>query len=259
MRALHTAFTLLRDKGLGALMAAIYERADLKLKLAKAGKTNSVLLDGCQFDIQSLADTPMKLELLSGGYELPEREAARKYIKPNWPVIELGACVGVVACVTNKILTNPEAHVVVEANPAAIPHLELNRNNNRCSFKVINGAIAYGTEAVSLKPSLDFWGNSLHRNGNEPSVSVPAISLKELIQQEHFETFALICDIEGQEYELLMQEAEVIRGAAVIIVEVHPALIGEEKVTALLARLVELGFNNVERSKNVLVFKPLSA
>ena len=50
----------------------------------------------------------MKLELLSGTYEKPEREAVLRYRQPNWSAIELGGCIGVVSCITNKLLKNPE-------------------------------------------------------------------------------------------------------------------------------------------------------
>jgi len=196
----------------------------------------------------------MKIELLSGGYEQPERSAARRHIRANWAVVELGACVGVVACVTNKLLENPRAHVVVEANPLVIPHLQSNRDINHCSFKIVNAALAYDTDTVTFSPTLDFWGNSLYHQGDQSSVVVRATQLDRILVDENFASFALICDIEGQEYELVMREANALRAATLIIMEVHPHLLGEEKVRDLLSKVADLGFYIIERSESVITF-----
>ena len=45
-------------------------------------------------------------------------------LRRDLPVVELGGSIGVVACVTNRLLKDRKAHLVVEANPLAIPHLE---------------------------------------------------------------------------------------------------------------------------------------
>jgi FkbM family methyltransferase len=212
-----------------------------------------VSLDGCQFQLRGVPDTFMKLELLTGGYEQPERNAALRYVHAEWPVVELGGCFGVVACVTNKLLTNPKAHVVLEPNPLVIPYLQSNRDANQCSFKIVNRALAYNGDAVTLRPSLDFWGSSLLHDGGQQPISVPATRLSQILREEGFEKFALICDIEGLEYELVMREFEALEHAEVIIMEVHPHIIGEEKVQILMSKLVTLGFKLIDRSALVVV------
>jgi FkbM family methyltransferase len=203
----------------------------------------------------------MKLALLDGDYEAPERAAVRKYLNPEWGVVELGACIGVVSCITNKLLRNPKAHVVVEINPLAIPHLQANRDRNGCSFRIVNAALAYDTSEVSFKPHFDLWANFLEQRGNRPSVSIPATQLQRLLAEENFAEFALICDIEGQEYELVKHEAETLAKAALIVMELHPLMLGDDRVSSLLARLAELGFRTIEKTRDVVVLakspKPL--
>jgi FkbM family methyltransferase len=249
----HFICSLLRERGLRSGSKTLYEIARLKLAIFVKGRNRVVALDGCQFALSKLPNTTMKLELLTGSYEEPERKASRSYIRSDWAVVELGGCVGVVACITNKLLQNPKAHIVVEANPLVIPHLQFNRESNQCSFKVINAALAYDQETVTFSPWLDFWGNSLHRSGDQPSVTVAATQLRRILEEEHLEKFALICDIEGQEYELVMREPEALRAAELIILEVHPRLVGEDRVESLLARLGDLGFRTIERSAMVVV------
>jgi FkbM family methyltransferase len=229
-------------------------RVKVEVELYFRGRNKVIWLNGCRFDLRELPNTPMKLELLSGGYEQPERNAALRYIRAEWPVVELGGCIGVVACITNKLLRDPKAHLVLEANPSVITHLNSNRSANNCSFRVINKALAYNTETVTFRPLRDFWGNSLLHDGSDPPVTVAATQLREILQEEKFEKFALICDIEGQEYELVMREAESLRVAELIIMEVHPHMIGEEKVQTILSKLTNLGFKMLDRSSLVVVF-----
>ena len=203
--------------------------------------------------MRGLADNSMKLELLTGRYERPERDAARRHIRAEWPVVELGGCIGVVACITNKLLKHAEAHVVLEANPLAIPYLKSNRDSNHCSFKILNRALAYGSETVTFQPTLNFWGNSLGHNGGQPPVTVPAIQLGQILHDEGFEKYALICDIEGYEFELVMQEPDALSKAALIILEVHPHMIGEDKVKTLLSKLADMGFKTIDQSALVVV------
>jgi FkbM family methyltransferase len=250
---IRSAYRLLRDQGPGAFSKTLYSRTKLATSILARGRNRVVSIDDCRFKLRDLPNTQMKLELLTGNYELPERNAVRRYIRPDIPVIELGACIGVVSCVTNRRLQNPKAHVVLEANPLVIPHLQSNRDINQCSFKIVNRALAYGAESVTFSPELDFWGNSIERNGGRSSVTVKTTQLGQIAKDERFEKFALICDIEGQEYELVMQEPAALDNAELIILEVHPHVIGETKVEAVMSRLADLGFKTIDKSALVVV------
>jgi FkbM family methyltransferase len=247
------AFRLIKKVGITTFAGTIYYRLSVKLKILSHGRSRIVSIDGCQFGLHALPDTEMKLELLAGDYEGPERRAACRFIDPAWPVVELGACIGVVACVTNKLLANPKAHVVLEASPNAIPHLQANRDANCCSFRIVNKALAYGVTTVTFVPQDDYWRNHMDHDGGHPPVTVMATQLRQLLAEEQFEKFALICDIEGREYELVMQESDALTKAELIVMEVHPYMIGEEKIQTLLARLHDLGFKMIEKSKLVVV------
>jgi FkbM family methyltransferase len=227
----------------------------LETKIRIRGASRIVELDHCRFALAELPNTAMKLELLSGKYEKPEREAVLHYLQPHWSVIELGGCIGVVACITNKLLENPANHLVLEVNPLVLPFLESNRDANGCAFQIMDKALAYGSETVTFEPLSDFWGNSLYHAGGQPPVTVETTTLANLLQGRHFDNFALICDIEGQEYELISREPETIRKAELIVLEVHPHIIGNEKVEFLLSTLKDLGFRILSHSKNVISFR----
>jgi hypothetical protein len=108
---------------------------------------------------------------------------------------------------------------------------------------------------VTFSPWIDYWGNSLNHDGGQPPVNVPATQLSRIVSEQQFENFALICDIEGEEYDLVMRDIEVLGKAKLIIMETHPHFIGETKVHYLLATLEGLGFKTLERSALVVVLK----
>jgi FkbM family methyltransferase len=241
-----TAFRVLVSKA---------EAFALKTKIQIRGASRIVELDHCRFALAELPNTSMKLELLSGKYEKPEREAVLHYLQPHWSVIELGGCIGVVSCITNKLLENPANHLVLEVNPLVLPFLKSNRDANGCAFQIMDKALAYGSETVTFQPLSDFWGNSLYHAGGQAPVTVKTTTLANLLQERPFDNFALICDIEGQEYELISREAETIRKAELIVLEVHPHILGNEKVEFLLSTLKDLGFGILSHSKNVISFR----
>ena len=160
-KKLSSGLRVYRENGVGTVIAIAWRQADLRVRLFAARAITSVNLDGCTFDLKRIPNTPMKLALLRGEYEGFERRAVRNCVDPEQPVVELGGCIGVVACITNKILKNPESHIVVEANPDVVPLLEESRSCNQCKFEIIKAAITYGKNYATFSPEIDFWANSL--------------------------------------------------------------------------------------------------
>jgi hypothetical protein len=111
-------------------------------------KSRYVRLDGCRIGLEDSYPPGFRNLLLTGIFERPEREAIRRFLDPGLPVVELGGCIGVVACVTNRKLRSPRQHVVVEANPAMIPFLKTNRDRNRSQFSILQGAVGYESAGV---------------------------------------------------------------------------------------------------------------
>ena len=241
-----TAARILRDRGAIGFFWAVREWAAVRAKYVK--------FDGCTFTL-NVSDQDVKLRLASKQYEGFERRAVQQHIRPEFPVVELGGCIGVVACVTNSVLQKGSLHVVVEANPWAIPVLEVNRALNHCDFEIVNAAIAYDRPSVTFCPSLSLDSNSLRNNRGADPVTVNAISLQDIVDKKQIGSFMLICDIEGHEYDLVQHEADVLRRAVVIILETHARIIGEAKNAELLGKLKEIGFKKIDEQGTVLVLK----
>ena len=258
-RTLLSASRAMREGGIGRVTALARSRADVELKLFAARKTESVTLDGCTFSLKRIPHGRMKLGLLMGTYEQPERTAVLKRLDPGLPVVELGGCIGVVACITNKILKNPSLHVVVEANPNLVPILEENRICNHCEFEVVNAALAYNQRDVTFYLSTDFRGGSIQHQKRGMPVSVGTTCLRDIVGKRGFGKFSLICDIEGFESDLVLNEADILAKADTVILETHPQLVGETRIGLMLNTLKELGFRHVDEDSSVLVMKQSAA
>ena len=222
--------------------------------LEKTGK-----MDGCTFGSGGIEVEGLRNDVLNGVFETFERSAVQRYTSPALPVVELGGCMGIVSCITNRRLTNPSAHVVVEANPMVIPLLRKNRRRNHCHFEILNRAIAYGTETIQYAPSANFAGNPLDEQSGTSMVMVKTTGLREILSRPGFESYTLICDIEGHECELVEHEGALVGRAETIILETHARLVGEEKNAAMLARLNQLGFEVVASESYVVVLKKQQA
>ncbi len=221
---------------------------------------NVVHLNGCRFRLDSpLFTTAFKSRFILGRYERKERRVVRRWLNPSLPVIELGGSIGVVACITNKKLTHPEKHVVVEANPQLIPLLAANRDLNACSFRILNKALGYAEESMIFYAHERFSSGGTTRVTDRP-ISVSATTLAEIFADAKFEHANLICDIEGAEVELIAHELETIsKKVFQFIVEVHPSIVGEEAIHHLRIEIEAVGFRRIRTSVDpygdVLIFE----
>jgi hypothetical protein len=112
---------------------------------------NQVIIDGHSFELSNpYISTFLKSRFLFKTYEKETRYLVKKYLKPNLPVVEFGGCIGVVSCLANNMLIDPELHVVVEAQPHLIDTLTKHREINKCKFKIIHAALAYDTKKVNF-------------------------------------------------------------------------------------------------------------
>ena len=214
----------------------------------------NIWIEGCRFDFgHPLITDPLRCRALFGRYERSERQLLHHYLEPALPVVELGGGLGVIACLTNRLLDNPMQHVVVEANPALIPVLAQHREWNACDFALIAAAIDYqGAPQTTLEVETDFLSA---RAGGSQGVQVPATTLRKVLERFPFRRCTLICDIEGAETTLVREEARLLaERVACFIVEMHPEFCAEHERDAMLARLKEYGFLEVARVRKVRAF-----
>jgi FkbM family methyltransferase len=185
--------------------------------------------DGCEFEIpRHLTSQAYRACFLGNSYEADERDLIRQYIRTEDSVLEIGACLGIVSCVTNKLLHDKRRHVVIEGNPFCIPVIERNREINQCSFTVENFALSNQSNVTFYLHPIYIVGDTTQRESNRP-VNVPGKTLVDLAAG-YGPFSALIMDVEGSELEAFKAAEELLKGFRVVIVELHPWAIGEEKV-----------------------------
>ena len=216
--------------------------------------TDIVRLDGCKFTIDQTCVPSNIIELLlSNRYEEPERHALKDFLDPDLPVVELGGCIGVVSCLTNRLLRRPEAHVVVEANPGLLPILRHHRERNECRFQVVHAALSYEAETIAFNVNDNVLASSVYGE-DQQAVIVPTVTLRHLLNRYGFEQATLICDIEGAELGLVEHEIATLVGrVAAIIMELHGRFDGDEPAAGMLAVLERAGFALVRKDHDVVV------
>jgi FkbM family methyltransferase len=218
--------------------------------------TGIIRLDACKFSIAK-EDVPANIVdlLLSGLYEEPERKALKQFLDPELPVVELGACIGVVSCITNRRLRKPERHVVVEANPRLLPLLEQNRARNDCHFMVVHAAVSHGAETIAFNIDDNILASSVNGDGQQ-GVVVSTATLERLLNEHGFASATLICDIEGAELQLVEHELKTLSERVVmIIMELHERIVGLEPTQRMLRALHGVGFKVEKRDGDVIVLR----
>jgi FkbM family methyltransferase len=203
--------------------------------------------DGCVLIIpKNITSLEFRACFLLRTYEMDERRLVQKHITPDDSVLELGACLGVLSCITNKRLRNPARHVVVEANPYCLPAIHRNRNFNQAGFLVENCVISNDTRVNFFVNPAYVTGSSAKTNSGH-AVVMPGRSLSELIGR--YGPFSvLIMDIEGSELEVLESAAEILLNFRLILLELHDWVIGADGVKRCRELLARQGFQLVETS-----------
>jgi FkbM family methyltransferase len=206
--------------------------------------------DGCTFSIPKDATTrAFRACFLTNKYEREERELIRKWLRPSDSVIELGACLGIVSCVTNRLLADKRRHVVVEGNPFCIASIHKNKELNGAQFLVEHCAVGNQAEVTFyLHPAFVVGGN-VQRTTNRPC-RLPAKSLRQL-DAERGPFTALIIDVEGSEREVFESSAELLKRYRLVIVELHEWAIGADGVEWCREILRQSGLRRVAQASIV--------
>lgn len=176
-------------------------------------------------------------------YELEERTIIKKYIKPQHNVLELGACIGVVSCITNKLLDSSSKHLVVEANPYLIPWILSNKALNKCNFLVEFCAVSEKYKSEFYLHELIVGGISSRKTKNP--IDIINCSLKYILKK-HGDFDVLIMDIEGGEFQFFTEYENYISTFNIIIFETHDFIIGIEKTEQIRTILKNNSFQNID-------------
>jgi FkbM family methyltransferase len=219
--------------------------------LAQSGK-RSIDNDGVLLSLDGMS-TRMRKVLLRGGYEREDARLCRKHLRPDSRVLEIGGSIGFVSLFCIKML-GIRHYAVVEANPALIERIAHNYSLNDVRVPpVLNAAVSGEDGRASFRVSEDFWSSSLlERDRTSHVVEVEQMTIDRVIDRLDFVPDTLVMDIEGGE---MFIPASHLARFDFIIAELHPHIIGEDKVRALIDGLAEHGLVEVDRDDKTHVFR----
>jgi FkbM family methyltransferase len=180
-------------------------------------------------------------------YEDGERILCKKYITQDDSIVELGACIGVVSCVCNRILNSSKKHVVVEANPTLIPWLEKNRSENGSEFEIEHGMLSKSSDGTFRIEKFIVSGSANTTTGE--IVNVPVFGMENVCEKHGFVPSVIVMDIEGGEIDFLEENRDWLATNSqtkTMVIEMHPFIVGEDAIENCKSTLNQLGFSMIE-------------
>jgi FkbM family methyltransferase len=186
-------------------------------------------------------------------YEAAEIRFVQKYLPRDLDVVELGSSLGVVSShIARRI--NPDRQLVcIEANPEMIDFVRRNvrMNGGGDRVAIIEAAIDYDGDGdfVMLELREDNTTSRLSTGGSGVSghVRVPATTLSRVLRQQDIGDYALVCDIEGAEVPMILNDAAALERCRLMIIELHTTTVaGVTMVPAEISDLLtSLGYTRV--------------
>jgi len=217
-------------------------------------RLREIELDGLRLDVSSLS-SKVRNRLLSGAYEVHEKGMCHDFLRADDRVLEIGAAIGFIGLICQKKLGISD-YACFEANPNTMEVLKRNYELNGVKARVWNMALAHSDGEVELETGSDFWENSivssLQGNEGRRTVRVPAATMQTLFRMAGFVPNVLIIDIEGAEQFIDFAQTPV--SVNKIIIELHPAVIGQEATYNIVASLIAQGFRVAREESDTFVF-----
>lgn len=202
----------------------------------------------------------VKASIFWGIYESAEVRFVREYLRSDLDVIELGASIGVVTTHILRKIGNGNKCIALEANPNLMETLKSNLeiNNNGKNYHIINKAVNYNAEAeINFFLERDNVHSSINKSTGK-FVKVKSAKLSDILELYKIDSYALVCDIEGTEIEILLNDNELLLKCEQLIIELHDTYYQGSKynVESMVKLITEnVGLTNITNYGTVYYFK----
>lgn len=214
---------------------------------------------GVRVRTDSIAVTgKVKAQLFWGIYESAEARLIRKHLRGDLDVIELGGSLG---AISSQILAKQHLSrrfITVEPNPGLLEILTRNINiaAKGRSVRVVHGAVFYDGPMAILDVGGESNASALASRADGNTVSVPALTLARLLEDNDVCNYALVADIEGAELAVVRRDAQALRGCRQIIIELHSQVVDGAVVSpeGMAREIQAIGFHVTARRGPVYVF-----
>jgi FkbM family methyltransferase len=193
---------------------------------------------------------PLRRQLFREVYEEPERDVLLKVLKPGSKVVELGTGVGFIALLAAKICGEKNVWTY-EANTTIESLIRENFRLNAMEPQLTMRAVTIDGRRLSFNVADNIISSSAF-DRDTPSRMFNVESEVFLDVLKKHQPDVLIMDVEGVEYELLVNSD--LLDVKDILVELHPHIIGQEKIDQIVSSLSASGFSAKNNDRKTFHF-----
>lgn len=192
-----------------------------------------------------------------GFYEAAEIRFVKKYFDGSIDAIELGSSCGIVSShIISKFKEPERKYIGVEANKLLAKAFWQNSkrgNKSAALMRLLNVAVDYSGASVLFSFSENTTASKVVVEGSivsERAQQVPSMTLDAIVRENNVNKFALFCDIEGAEIQILSLETEVWEHCMQIFIELHETDYCQKRHTVeMLHRMViQKGYSLVDKN-----------
>jgi len=218
------------------MLAKFGQRIAYKIRRKLGLKT--IVLNGITLNTDP-EEVPLAVrkQLLQKKYEDQEFQLVQEALTPDDRVLEGGAGIGFIGIACARIC-GQENILSYEPNPAMKPVIEKNYALNGLKANLRNKVLTTTSGEVEFFFSEGVLSSSLVDRKHGGATMVPADAIADVVAQ--FAPTVLVIDVEGAEIDLLRKCD--LGGIGKIIIEMHPHVVGADKIEDLIGYLADKGF-----------------
>lgn len=171
-------------------------------------------------------------------YERKEIEILTKVLDQEDKVLDIGAGMGFISIFCAKVLGDNKV-CSIEANPRMLPLIEKNCEINNVSLLVHNVILSNENITSDFYIEKDFYSSSeLKRSSDAIKISVDKVDAS---GKDFADYNFVILDVEGGEFDFF-NDVALTPKVNKLMVELHPHVIGHEKVNHVIRMIMGKGF-----------------
>lgn len=159
-----------------------------------------------------------------GFYESSEIRLLHRFYDGQSNVVELGGSMGIVSGHIASLMKHGRKLVTVEPNPYLAATIRRNiEQYKKDNYSIVQAAIAYGVNEVDMEISMNNTASKMSASGAgaQGAVKIPAATLSGIVQSNNLDSYTLVCDIEGGEAGILLNDAAALQRCTQLFIELH--------------------------------------
>ncbi|NTF32530.1 FkbM family methyltransferase [Rhizobium skierniewicense] len=240
---------------LGVLVKKILRSA--KRRFLELVNAKSITVEGLEIVIEKgVIPENVRQELLRDKYEDTERNLLLTFLKPGMRVLEIGTGIGFISLLAARIV-GEENVFCYEANASLEAIIRKNHALNALTPSLTMRAVTTDGQDVVFYQSDNVISSSVYdRQRNDRKTVVKSVAFHAVLDE--IDPDVLVMDVEGAEIDLLAQPS--LKNIRHIIVELHPHIVGQEQIDALLLHLKQdCDYSVVARDRKTVYLQSIVA